>query len=90
MSAETDAFRPMSEREVDRIADAIARKRGAGPLHLMPESSAGQYRAMARAAVAATTECLVDRMESFPQGGRHTRASWAVAVMRDWSEKISA
>lgn len=75
----------MSER--DQVADAIARKRGAGPIHLMPPSSAGQYRAMAEAAMNATADMLADRLEGFPKGGVHTRAGWAVAMIRVWADR---
>lgn len=75
------------EDDINRIADVIARKRGAGPLHPMDDSSAGQYRAMARAAAGVIADCLSEKMEGFPQRGRHTRAGWAVAVLRGWSEQ---
>lgn len=52
---------------------------------MMPVSSAGQYRAMARAAMDVTADMLAERMEGFPMGGVHTRAGWAVAMIRVWT-----
>lgn len=77
----------MTPTELDRVADKIARARGAGPLHLMPSSAAGQYRAMARVALTEAATCLEERMETFPQSGRHTRAGWAVGILRIWAER---
>lgn len=87
MTVATEDFVPLDQRELDRVADAIARKRGAGPLHLMPADSAGRYRAMARAAIDAAADCVAERMEDLPHGGRHTRATWAVVVLRGMSAR---
>ncbi|WP_292605992.1 hypothetical protein [Nocardioides sp. REDSEA-S30_B4] len=72
-----DGWSPLDVRELDRIAEAVASADGED----FNEYTAPRYRSLARAAVHAASACISDRMTNLPQGGRHTRAGWTVAVL---------
>lgn len=63
--------------ELNRVAEAIATAGG----EYFNEYTAPRYRSLARVAVSHSAACISERMAVLPSGGRHTRASWMVAVL---------
>lgn len=80
--SEHGKFVRLDVRELDQVAKAIANADGEN----FNEYTNSRYRSLARVAIAASADCIRKRMSELPQGGRHTRAAWMVAVFAGIAE----